>query len=309
MVYSNLFIIIFHNLSSTMIDRTHLRILHEIEQQGSLTAAAKALSLTQSALTHTIKKLEARLGTPLWTKEGRRLQLTQAGTYLQREATRLLPQLEHVDEVLRQYASGDKGMLRIGMECHPCYQWLLKVVRPFLTHWPDVDVDVKQQFQFGGLAALFNHDIDILVTPDPVLRKGISFEPVLTYEQVLVVDDNSPLADLDYIEPLQLSNQILYTYPVATERLDIYQQFLLPAHCLPKRHKTLEDTEMILQMVAAGRGVSSLPDWLVRSYRKSLPIEAIRLGNDGVHKQIHLGYRDDSANNQHVTAFIQMARN
>jgi LysR family transcriptional regulator, regulator for metE and metH len=292
-----------------MIDRTHLRILREIERQGSLTAAAKALSLTQSALTHTIKKLEARLGTPLWTKEGRRLQLTPAGAYLQREAARLLPQLEHVDEVLRQYASGDKGMLRIGMECHPCYQWLLQVVQPFLARWPGVDVDVKQQFQFGGLAALFNHDIDILVTPDPVLREGISFEPVLTYEQVLVVDDNSPLAGLDHVEPLQLSDQTLYTYPVASERLDIYQQFLLPAHCLPKRHKTLEDTEMILQMVAAGRGVSSLPDWLVRSYRKTLPIEAIRLGNDGVHKQIHLGYRDDSANNQHVTAFIQMARN
>jgi LysR family transcriptional regulator for metE and metH len=292
-----------------MIERTHLRILREIERQGSLTAAAKALSLTQSALTHTIKKLEARLGTPLWTKEGRRLQLTSAGAYLQREAARLLPQLEHVDEVLRQYASGDKGVLRIGMECHPCYQWLLQVVQPYLTRWPGVDVDVKQQFQFGGLAALFNHDIDILVTPDPVLREGISFKPVLTYEQVLVVGDNSPLAGLDRVEPRQLSDQTLYTYPVASERLDIFQQFLLPAHCLPKRHKTLEDTEMILQMVAAGRGVSSLPDWLVRSYRKSLPIEAIRLGNDGVHKQIHLGYRDDSANNQHVTAFIQMARN
>jgi LysR family transcriptional regulator for metE and metH len=291
-----------------MIDRTHLRILHEIERQGSLTAAAKALSLTQSALTHTIKKLEARLGIPLWTKEGRRLQLTQAGIYLQREAARLLPQLEHVDEVLHQYASGDKGMLRIGMECHPCYQWLLKIVRPFLASWPDVDVDVKQQFQFGGLAALFNHDIDILVTPDPVLRKGISFESVLSYEQVLVVGDNSPLADLDYIEPPQLSDQTLYTYPVATERLDIYQKFLLPAHCLPKRHKTLEDTEMILQMVAAGRGVSSLPEWLVHTYRKTLPVRAVRLGHDGVRKQVHLGYRDYSANNQHIKAFIQMAR-
>jgi LysR family transcriptional regulator, regulator for metE and metH len=291
-----------------MIERVHLRILREIEHQGSLTAAAKALSLTQSALTHTIKKLESRLGTPLWTKQGRRLQLTPAGAYLQREAARLLPQLDHVDEVLRQYASGDKGMLRIGMECHPCYQWLLQVVQPFLTRWPGVDVDVKQQFQFGGLAALFNHDIDVLVTPDPVLRKGISFEPVLTYEQVLVVGDNSPLAGLEHVEPSQLSDQTLYTYPVASERLDIYQQFLLPAHCLPKRHKTLEDTEMILQMVAAGRGVSSLPDWLVHTYRKTLPVQAAHLGKDGVHKQIHLGYRDYSAKNQHITAFIQMAR-
>jgi LysR family transcriptional regulator for metE and metH len=65
---------------------------------------------------------------------------------------------------------------------------------------------------------------------------------------------------------------------------------------------------MILQMVAAGRGVSSLPDWLVHTCRKTLPVQAVRLGKNGVHKQIHLGYRDHSANNQHITAFIQMAR-
>jgi LysR family transcriptional regulator for metE and metH len=58
--------------------------------------------------------------------------------------------------------------LRIGMECHPCYQWLLKVVSPYLARWPDVDVDVKQKFQFGGIGALFGYDIDVLVTPDPL---------------------------------------------------------------------------------------------------------------------------------------------
>ena len=291
-----------------MIDRMHLRILREIERQGSLTAAAKALNLTQSALSHTIKKLETQLGAALWVKEGRNLQLTQAGAYLQREASRLLPQLERVDDVLRQYASGDKGTLRIGMECHPCYQWLLKVVKPFLDRWPGVDVDVKQQFQFGGLAALFNHDIDILVTPDPVNREGILFEPVFPYEQVLVVSSDSPLAALSYVEPAQLAEQTLYTYPVATDRLDIYQQFLLPAHCHPRRHKTLEDTDMILQMVAADRGVATLPQWLVEEYAQTMPIRPVRLGKDGVHKQIHLGVRSAAADDLHIRTFVNIAR-
>jgi DNA-binding transcriptional LysR family regulator len=47
---------------------------------------------------------------------------------------------------MKQYAKGERGTLRIGMECHPCYQWLLKVVSPYLSRWPDVDVDVKQRF-------------------------------------------------------------------------------------------------------------------------------------------------------------------
>src|SRR5690606_10594251 len=112
---------------------------------------------------------------------------------------RVLPQLERIDEVLDQYAKGEKGALNIGMECHPCYQWLLRVVNPFLQQWPDVDVDVTQKFQFGGLAALFNYEIDLLVTPDPVLKEGVVFTPVFPYEQVLVVNEQHPFATLDWV--------------------------------------------------------------------------------------------------------------
>ncbi|MFL1407188.1 LysR substrate-binding domain-containing protein [Marinobacter sp. M1N3S26] len=290
-----------------MIERIHLRILREIERQGSLTAAADSLHLTQSALSHTIKKLERQVGTPLWTRDGRRLQLTQAGHYLLREARRVLPQLERMDEVLEQYASGEKGTLRIGMECHPCYQWLLKVVEPFLARWPGVDVDVKQEFQFGGVAALFNHDIDMLVTPDPIRKAGIGFEAVFPYEQVLVVSRDNPLSRLNHVEPSQLSDQVLYTYPVDTERLDIYQQFLLPAECSPRQHKTVEATEMMLQMVAANRGVATLPQWLVAEYAGQLPIAPVRLGRRGIHKHIHLGTRDTEEQPLYTRAFHTLA--
>ncbi|CAN0605782.1 unnamed protein product, partial [Ectocarpus sp. 12 AP-2014] len=170
-----------------MIERSHLEILREVERQGSLTAAAEALHLTQSALSHAVKKLELQLGTPVWQREGRQLRLTQAGQYLLSLATRLLPQFEHAEMLVGQFARGQRGTLRIGMECHPCYQWLLKVVGPYLEEWPTVDVDVKQRFQFGGIGALFGDDIDVLVTPDPLHRPGLVFEPVFDYEQVLVV--------------------------------------------------------------------------------------------------------------------------
>lgn len=77
-----------------MLERIHLVIVREIHRQGSLTAAAGALFLTQSALSHTVKKLEQQLGTPVWDREGRALRLTQAGEYLLRLAERLLPQFE-----------------------------------------------------------------------------------------------------------------------------------------------------------------------------------------------------------------------
>ena len=64
------------------LQRVHLQIIVEVERQGSLTAAADALSLTQSALSHSIKKLEKQLGLTIWVRDGRRLHLTSAGRYL-----------------------------------------------------------------------------------------------------------------------------------------------------------------------------------------------------------------------------------
>ncbi len=273
-----------------------------------MTAAAKQLHLSQSALSHSVRKLEQQLGTALWQKEGRQVRFTQAGEHLLSVAERVLPQLEHADALLREFARGSRGFLRVGMECHPCYRWLLNVVEPFLRAWPDVEVDVKQEFQFGGMAALFNYDIDMLVTPDPLFRPGVQFVPVFDYEMVLAVTSTHPLGALD--RPLiaeDLQSECLLTYPVATERLDIYTELLSPARILPARRKTIEATDIMLQLVAAGRGVAALPQWLVEEYSQSLPLKACRLGSSGIHKHIYLGVREGEQDVAYIDAFIQLA--
>jgi len=291
-----------------MIERIHLSLIRQVDRRGSLTAAADVLCLTQSALSHTVKKLEQQLGTPVWTREGRSLRLTQAGRYLLALSERVLPQLEHAERLMHEYARGERGTLRIGMECHPCYQWLLKVVDPYLAAWPEVDVDVKQRFQFGGLKALHGYEIDLLVTPDPLFKPGLHFVPVFDYEQVLVVASNHPLAGRAHAEPADLSNDVLITYPVDLERLDIYNQFFLPAGCAPRQRKTIETTDIMLQMVASGRGVAALPRWLVDEYAGRMAVAPVRLGPDGVFKQIFLGTREVDAGTAYLEAFVEMAR-
>ncbi|MEM5343595.1 LysR family transcriptional regulator [Paraburkholderia azotifigens] len=291
-----------------MLERSHLMLVREVERQGSLTGAADKLNLTQSALSHTVKKLEQQLGTPVWMREGRSMRLTQAGQYLLGLANRLLPQFEHAEERMKQYAQGERGTLRIGMECHPCYQWLLKVVSPYLARWPDVDVDVKQRFQFGGIGALFGYDIDVLVTPDPLNKPGLRFQPVFDYEQVLVVGDGHALADEAYVTPEHLSAEVLITYPVETDRLDIYTQFLTPANVVPRRHKIIETTDIMLQMVASGRGVAALPRWLAEEYAGWMPLTPLRLGKKGIAKQIFLGTREADDAIDYLSAFVAMAR-
>jgi len=224
-----------------MLERIHLSIVQQVEKQGSLTAAAGVLNLTQSALSHSMRKLEQQMGTDIWLREGRSLRLTQAGQYMLEVANRVLPQLDLAEERLGQFAQGERGALRIGMECHPCYQWLLKVVSPYLSAWTDVDVDVKQKFQFGGIGALFGYEIDLLVTPDPLFKPGLKFESVFDY-------------------------------------------------------------------VASGRGVAALPRWLAEEYAERMPVVPVRLGRQGIAKQIHLGAREADLDIDYLRAFIDLAR-
>ncbi|MEJ2045840.1 MAG: LysR family transcriptional regulator [Reinekea sp.] len=287
-----------------MLDRYHLTILQQVEQQGSLTAAAEKLCLTQSALSHAIKKLEQQLGTELWVKEGRRLRLTAAGDYLLNFANRVLPQFDHTENVIQEMAAGERGLLRIGMECHPCYQWLMRVIPGYLQSQPKVDMDVKQKFQFGGMAALLNYEIDLLVTPDPLQHPDVEFIPVFDYEQVLVVSPHNALAQQPFVSAKQIANLTLYTYPVDPDRLDIFTHFLLPANTRPRHHRTIEATEMMMHLVAADRGVASIPRWLAEDYKTQLDIQAVRLGKKGIQKKIYLGVRKRDSDASLAKVFV-----
>ncbi|GAN68861.1 LysR family transcriptional regulator [Acetobacter orleanensis] len=290
-----------------VLERSHLKIIQEVAREGSLTAAALRLNLTQPALSHAVRRVENQLGVKVWRREGRSLVLTQAGEWLLSLANRLLPQFELAENRLEQFGNGERGTLRIGMECHPCYQWLLKVVSPYLDRWPKVDVDVRQKFQFGGMGALFSNEIDLLVTPDPLYKPGLKFTPVFDYELVLVVGGKHPLRNAKFAVPEQLSGETLITYPVPSERLDIYTQFLQPAGIAPRQQKQIETTDIMLVMVAHGRGVAALPRWLVDEYAGRFDLHPVKLGKNGIAKQIFLGQRETDEDIQYLHDFIEFA--
>ncbi|CAO3400007.1 LysR family transcriptional regulator [Azospirillum palustre] len=291
-----------------MLDRQILAILCEVDRTGSVTAAAGRLNLSQSALSHTIARFEERHGIEIWMKKGRSLRFTQAGNHLLALAQRVLPQFEHAERVLADFASGRRGTLRVGMECHPCERWLMRMTGVYLTRWPEVDFDLRTDFRFDGVAALADNEIDLLITPDPVDRPDILFTPVFDYDLVLVVHEAHPLAARGIVQPQDLLDEELIAVPVSLDRLDIYTRFLVPAQCRPRSHRTAETTDLMLQLVAAGRGVSVLPDWLVREDGAGLPVRTLRLGDDGIGKSIHLGVRRGEETVDYIAGFLDLAR-
>jgi LysR family transcriptional regulator for metE and metH len=141
-----------------------------------------------------------------------------------------------------------------------------------------------------------------------LFKPGLRFEPVFDYEQVLVVPRSHTLAGATHVLPKQLAQEILITYPVAPERLDVFNQFLTPAGIAPRQHRTIETTDILLQMVASGRGVTALPRWLIEEYAERMDIVPVRLGRHGLKKQIFLGLRESDGDVDYLQAFVELAR-
>ncbi|HEC73643.1 MAG TPA: LysR family transcriptional regulator [Methylophaga aminisulfidivorans] len=291
-----------------MIDRSHLKIIHALAEHGSLTAAANALFVTQPALSHQIRYLEQKLGIALWEREGRSIRLTQAGELLLSTARQVLPVLEKTENTFKAYAEGKQGLLKIGVECHPCYEWLKTILSEYLLKQPKVDVDIVQKFQFSGIEGLQNHHIDCLITPDKVVHEGLVYSELFDYELVLLVSEMHVLSEQSFIPADRLSDELLMTFPVSQERLDVFTQFLMPAGVAPQ-HKTIQSLDIMVQMVSLNRGVTVLPDWLAKQYCKQLPTSVVKLGKNGLLKTLFAVMRDGEQSIPYMAEFLRMGKN
>jgi len=84
--------------------------------------------------------------------------------------------------------------------------------------------------------------------------------------------------------------------------------FLTRSRISPRQIKTVEDTEVLLQLVASQRGVAAMPRWLVDEYATRLPIAAVRLGRHGIAKQIHLGVRSADLDVDYIYGFLSLSK-
>ncbi len=294
-------------VAEIILERIHLEIFEALAGTGSLTRAGEVLNLTQSALTHSVRKLESMVGTKLWEKDGRNLRLTRAGDYLLSAARRLLPYLRETEDALRAYGSGKRGRLRIGVECHPCYEYLVGIIDGFLREWKSVDIDVTRQFQFDGVTALKNHEVDLIVSPDMQADEELKHQEILDFELKLLVPCGHHLETKRYVRPEDLSREVLYTYPIGKDRLDVFTQFLIPSGARPKEHVHVEATEIMMQLVAAGRGVSTFPDWLIAKYATDFSVTGVRLGKGGIQKKLYVVARQQDLEVPYLKDFMVRA--
>ncbi|WP_159652005.1 HTH-type transcriptional regulator MetR [Vibrio atypicus] len=290
-----------------MIELKHLRTLTALRDTGSLTATATTLHLTQSALSHQIKDLEARIGGQLFLRKTRPVKFTSEGEILLRLADDLLPRLAKAENELASLKEDVNGRLHMAIECHSCFQWLMPALKEYQVAWPSVTLDFSSGFGFEPLPALMAGELDLVITSDIQPRSEVHYEPLFDFEMRLVTSISHPLAQKSQIEPNDLADQTMLSYPVQKNRLDVVKHFLQPAGIEPAKWKQADNTLMLIQMVSAGLGVAALPNWAISEFSRQGLIASIPLG-EGLWRRLFAATRHSDKDKRYLQAFFNTAR-
>ncbi|WOA53969.1 HTH-type transcriptional regulator MetR [Dickeya solani] len=286
-----------------MIELKHLRTLQALRNTGSLAAAAAQLHQTQSALSHQFSDLEQRLGFRLFVRKSQPLRFTPQGEILLQLAEQILPQIQ---QALQTCNEPHQTTLRLAIECHSCIQWLTPALENFHQNWPQVVMDFKSGVTFDPQPALQQGELDLVMTSDILPRSGLHYSPMFDFEVRLVLSPDHPLAAKAVITPDDLAQETLMIYPVQRQRLDVWRHFLQPAGVSPSL-KSVDNTLLLIQMVAARMGIAALPHWVVESFERQGLVVTKTLG-DGLWSRLYAAVRDGEQRQPVIEAFIRSAR-
>jgi DNA-binding transcriptional LysR family regulator len=113
-----------------------------VAQERSFTRAAAKLGLSQSALSHTMKNLEARMGIRLLTRTTRSVTATEAGERLVQRLSPHFHEMENELNALKELTDTPAGNIKITAGEHAMDHYIWPVLSPFIAHWPDINVEV-----------------------------------------------------------------------------------------------------------------------------------------------------------------------
>ena len=290
-----------------MIEIRHLRSLVAMAESRTLSVAAERVHLTQSALSHQLRGIEEHYGVTLFERSRAGLRATQAGERLVELARDVLGRLGDAERDLVRLKDVARGELRIALECHTCFDWLMPVTDEFRRRWPEVEVDLVAGFHPNPLALLGSGKADLIVGSPPRQSAGYATFPLFRFEVLLVLPLDHRLRSKRRIEASDLHGETLITYPVPPRRIDIIREVLEPAGVTLQR-RTAELTIAIMQLVASRRGIAALPDWGVKSYIDHDYVVGKRIGRNGLWSSLYAISRSAQAKKPYVRDFAAIVR-
>ena len=290
-----------------MLELRHLKTLVALAETGNLSKAGKRLNLSQPAISHQVRAIEDHYEIELFERKSDPLRLTAAGQLLVELAYDVTRRMQNGERDLARIAQGQAGNLRIAVECHSCFDWLMPSMDAFREHWPQVELDLVSGFHADPIGLLGENRADLVIVSHTQKRDGVTFHPLFAYDVQALVSRHHPLARKPYVTARDFKNEMIVTYPIPDDRLDLVREVLQPAKIDPQRRKT-ELTVAILQLVASGRGVAALPGWTVQSYLDRKYVVGKPIGKNGLESRLLAATTSATAKLAYMQEFVRIMR-
>jgi LysR family transcriptional regulator, regulator for metE and metH len=290
-----------------VLELRHLKTLVALAETGNLTKAGKNLNLSQPAVSHQIHAVEEHYAIELFERKSDPLRLTAAGQLLVDLAYDITRRIRDGERDLARIAQGQAGQLRIAVECHSCFDWLMPSMDAFREHWPQVELDLVSGFHADPVGLLGENRADLVIVSHAGKRAGVVFHPLFSYEVLALLSHHHPLVRKPYLTARDFRNETLVTYPIPDERIDLVRDVLKPANVNPER-RTTELTVAILQLVASGRGVAALPGWTVQPYFDRKYVAWRPVGKTGLHSRLYAATTEAASSQAFMQEFLRTMR-
>jgi molybdate transport repressor ModE-like protein len=291
-----------------MLDVKRLRILKEVADHGSFSAAAESLSYTQSAVSQQIAALEREANTQLVTRGARGIRLTEAGEALVKHADAILTRLADAEAELEAIAGLRGGRLRLAAFPTVGATLMPLAIATFRNRHPDVELTVRQLEPEDSLPLLKSGELDIALTIEPSAhpedRDGLETHFLLDDPMYAVLPPDHALANKARIRLKDLSNE---AWIGTTDACSCGE--LVRSHCIRlgfEPHITFEsDDYLAIQgLVAAGVGVALIPTLALTTVRDDIVIRD--LGNEAPIRKIGAATLPSSQRSPSVLAMLDV---
>ncbi|WP_375540983.1 LysR family transcriptional regulator [Paenibacillus tyrfis] len=245
------------------LDTAALQIFQAAARSGSVSKAAQLLNYAQSNVTTKIKQLEKELGAPLFYRHNRGITLTPAGKTLLEYADKALRLLEEARKAI-QDASTPTGPLSIGSMETTAAVRLPHLLADYHRMCPEVDLSFVTGPSQQLIQAVLDYSLDGAFVMGPVEHPELLQDSVFEEELVLVTDALRPRLDF----PKELTDRTVLVFRSGCSYRAKLLGWLQEEGVMPVKIMEFGTLETIIGCVAAGLGVSLLPESIVRSKTK-----------------------------------------
>jgi DNA-binding transcriptional LysR family regulator len=245
------------------VELRHLRYFVAVAEELHFTRAAERLGIKQPPLSLQIRHLEREIGAPLLRRLKRGVELTETGGFLLDEARRILDQVERTKAGAQNYARGAAGRIQFGFAgatyVHPL---VIGIVRAYRDCYPDVVLLPEQSNTARLVAGLRSGEIDIAFVRPPIVDgEGLLIEPMVDEPMMIVLPDSHRHARDRSMPLVALAPELMILFPRAIGP-GLHDAIIASCHRAgfsPKLGQEASQTVSIVHMVAAGFGVSIVP--------------------------------------------------